>query len=87
MGRDRNAGSQKKRPQFANCTADPSAMMSSVRRISVGPKMTANGLGPPVFCRLAGPGLRLVDVASNPQREERRDDAHDEEPSPGVGAK
>ena len=25
-------------------------MMSSVRVISVGPKMTANGLGPPAVC-------------------------------------
>ena len=34
----------------------------------------------------AGPRLRLADVASNPQREERRHDAHHEEPAPGVGA-
>ena len=62
-------------------------MMSSVRLISVGPKMTANGLGPP--CLLSACGvqrLRLADVAADPQREERRHDADDEEPAPGVGA-
>src|SRR4029434_436200 len=49
IGRARNAGSQKNRPQFANCTAEPRAMMSSVRPIKSGRKITENGLGPLVF--------------------------------------
>ena len=51
-GRARNCGSQKKSPQLANCTAEPRAMMSSVRLIRVGPKMAANGLAPLDVCRL-----------------------------------
>ena len=49
-GRARKAGSQKNRPQLANWTAEPSAMMRSVRLRKTGPKMTAKGLGPPAAC-------------------------------------
>ena len=53
-GRDRNDGSQKKMPQYANCTAAVSSVIRRVRRSSNGPKMIAKGFD----AGLVGPAPR-----------------------------